>query len=43
MNFQRFWAVFVCRNWEFLRDRSTLTWNLLFPILRNLLYLIASG
>ena len=32
MNFQRFWAVFVCRNWEFLRDRSTLTWNLLFPI-----------
>ena len=32
MNFERFWAVFLCRNWEFLRDRSTLTWNLLFPI-----------
>ncbi|MDS4028738.1 MAG: ABC transporter permease [Candidatus Contendobacter sp.] len=32
MNFKRFWAVFVCRNREFLRDRSTLTWNLLFPI-----------
>ena len=32
MNFKRFWAVFLCRNWEFLRDRSTLTWNLLFPI-----------
>ncbi len=32
MNFKRFWAVFRCRNWEFLRDRSTLTWNLLFPI-----------
>ncbi len=32
MNFKRFWAVFVCRNWEFLRDRSTMTWNLLFPI-----------
>ena len=32
MNFRRFWAVFVCRNREFLRDRSTLTWNLLFPI-----------
>ena len=32
MNLKRFWAVFLCRNWEFLRDRSTLTWNLLFPI-----------
>ncbi|MDG4597322.1 MAG: ABC transporter permease [Candidatus Contendobacter sp.] len=32
MNFKRFWAVFVSRNREFLRDRSTLTWNLLFPI-----------
>jgi ABC-2 type transport system permease protein len=32
MNLRRFWAVFLCRNWEFLRDRSTLTWNLLFPI-----------
>jgi ABC-type multidrug transport system permease subunit len=32
MNFKRFWAVFVCRNREFLRDRSTLTWNLLFPL-----------
>ena len=32
MNFKRFWAVFLCRNREFLRDRSTLTWNLLFPI-----------
>ena len=32
MNLKRFWAVFVCRNWEFLRDRSTLTWNLLFPL-----------
>jgi hypothetical protein len=32
MNFKRFWAVFVCRNLEFLRDRSALTWNLLFPV-----------
>ena len=32
MNFKRFWAVFVCRNREFLRDRSTLTWNLLLPV-----------
>lgn len=32
MNFRRFWAVFLCRNREFLRDRSSLTWNLLFPV-----------
>ncbi len=32
MNGRRFWAVFICRNREFLRDRSTLTWNLLFPL-----------
>lgn len=32
MNFGRFWAVFASRNREFLRDRSSLTWNLLFPI-----------
>jgi ABC-type multidrug transport system permease subunit len=32
MSFKRFWAVFVCRNREFLRDRSTMTWNLLFPV-----------
>jgi len=32
MNFTRFWALLICRNREFLRDRSTLTWNLLFPI-----------
>jgi len=32
VNFKRFWALLVCRNREFLRDRSTLAWNLLFPI-----------
>lgn len=32
MNFKRFWALFFCRNLEFLRDRSTLIWNLLFPL-----------
>lgn len=32
MNGRRFWAVFVCRNREFLRDRSALAWNLLFPV-----------
>lgn len=28
---RRFWAVFVARNKEFLRDRGALGWNLLFP------------
>lgn len=32
MSFKRFWALFLCRNLEFLRDRSALTWNLLFPL-----------
>ena len=32
MNWRRFWAVLMCRNRVFLRDRSTLTWNLLFPV-----------
>lgn len=30
---KRLLAVFVARNREFLRDKSTLTWNLLFPFL----------
>lgn len=29
---RRFWAVFVARNKEFLRDRAALTWNLMFPL-----------
>ena len=28
---RRFWAVFVGRNKEFLRDRGAMGWNLLFP------------
>mgnify|MGYP001588554163 CR=1 FL=1 len=28
---RRFWAVFVARNKEFVRDRGALSWNLLFP------------
>ena len=32
MNLGRFWAVFVCRNREFLRDRSSLAWSLVFPV-----------
>ncbi len=33
MNFKRFSAVVKARNLEFFRDRSSLGWNLLFPIL----------
>lgn len=29
---RRFWAVFVARNTEFLRDRGALAWNMLFPL-----------
>ena len=29
---RRFWAVFVSRNKEFLRDRGALAWNMLFPL-----------
>lgn len=30
---KRFWAVFVARNLEFFRDKSTLIFNLVFPII----------
>jgi ABC-2 type transport system permease protein len=30
---KKFWAVFVARNLEFFRDRSTLVFNLVFPII----------
>ena len=30
---KRFWAVFIARNLEFFRDRSSLGWNLAFPLL----------
>lgn len=33
MNFSRFFAVVKARNIEFFRDRSSLGWNLFFPIL----------
>lgn len=33
MNFKRFWAVFNARNIEFFRDKSSLGWNLFFPVL----------
>ena len=30
---RRIWALFKARNLEFLRDRSSVAWNILFPIL----------
>ncbi len=33
MNFHRFFAVVKARNIEFFRDRSSLGWNLFFPVL----------
>jgi ABC-type multidrug transport system permease subunit len=33
MNWQRFLAVLIARNKEFLRDRAALSWNILFPVL----------
>ena len=30
---RRFWAIFKARNIEFFRDKSSLSWNLLFPLL----------
>ncbi|MEI6895057.1 MAG: ABC transporter permease [Colwellia sp.] len=33
MNLKRFFAVFKARNIEFFRDRSSLGWNLFFPVL----------
>lgn len=31
--FRRFWAIFIARGIEYRRDRSALTWSLLFPFL----------
>jgi ABC-2 type transport system permease protein len=31
--FRRIWTLFIARNKEFLRDRSTLAWNFAFPFL----------
>jgi len=33
MDMKRLWAMFTARNKEFLRDRSALGWNFLFPVL----------
>jgi ABC-type multidrug transport system permease subunit len=33
MNIKRFFAVFKARNIEFVRDKSSLGWNLFFPVL----------
>lgn len=33
MNVRRYWAVLQTRNREMLRERSTLMWNILFPVM----------
>ena len=33
MSFKRMWALFVARNFEFIRDRAGFGWNILFPFL----------
>ena len=33
MPFKRFLALFLTRNKEFMRDRSSLSWNILMPVL----------
>ncbi|WP_281556072.1 ABC transporter permease [Thalassomonas sp. RHCl1] len=33
MDIKRFYAVFKARNIEFFRDKSSLSWNLIFPVL----------
>lgn len=33
LSIKRFWAVFYARNLEFFRDRSSLAWNLIFPVI----------
>ncbi|MFH2091007.1 MAG: ABC transporter permease [Pseudomonadota bacterium] len=33
MSFKRMWALFVARNYEFVRDRAGFGWNILFPFL----------
>jgi len=44
MNIKRFFAVFKARNLEFFRDKSSLGWNLAFPVLLLLVFsIIFSG
>lgn len=33
MSFKRMWALFVARNYEFIRDKAGFGWNILFPFL----------
>jgi ABC-2 type transport system permease protein len=43
--FKRIYAIFRARNVEFLRDRSSLSWNVLFPVLLmfGLSFIFSSG
>ena len=41
MKMQRFMAVLIARNKEFLRDRDTLSWNIIFPLVIMLAFAFA--
>lgn len=43
MNFRRLFAVWTARNLEFLRDRSTLVFNLLFPLVLVVAFAVIFG
>ncbi|QBY03609.1 ABC transporter permease [Thalassotalea sp. HSM 43] len=41
IKWSRLWAVFKARNLEFFRDRSSLAWNIAFPVLLLVIFSIA--
>lgn len=43
MNARRLYALFVARNLEFFRDRSSFAWNLLFPVMMIVAFVFAFG
>jgi ABC-type multidrug transport system permease subunit len=43
MNLRRFLAIVVARNREFYRDRTSLGWNLIFPLLTVLMFAFIFG
>ena len=43
--FKRIYAIFRARNLEFMRDRSSLSWNIIFPVMLmfGLSFIFSSG
>ena len=43
--FKRIYAIFHARNLEFMRDRSSLSWNIIFPVMLmfGLSFIFSSG